>query len=117
MKGLFLTADLMFSSRVLAAANTLGKTLELVTSPDRLLDASTPAGVSLVLIDLTTPGLELASVVPALLAKAPQAQVVAFGPHVDDDLLRAAMAAGCHAVLTRGQFFQTYTQLLSTRLA
>lgn len=116
MKGLILTTDLMFSSRVLAAAGTLGKSLEIVMSPAGLAEASGQADVSLVLIDLTTPGLDLASVVPPLLAQAPHAHVVAFGPHVDDQLLAAAIAAGCHSVLTRGQFFQSYTQLLNSRL-
>ncbi len=31
--------------------------------------------------------------------------IIAFGPHVHENLLAAARAAGCDDVLSRGQFF------------
>ena len=41
-------------------------------------------------------------------------EVVAFGPHVDDDRLAAAEQAGCVAALPRSVFFRRFGALLDT---
>jgi DNA-binding NarL/FixJ family response regulator len=107
----FLTSDLMFSGQVLGAAAALGLKLNLIANPAELA-AKLPAACRLVLIDLTLPGLKLDSVVTTAKATAPSARVVAFGPHVDEQSLAAAQAAGADVVLTRGQFHRQYTELL-----
>ena len=59
-----------------------------------------PTTVDLVVVDLSRPGALVA------LAEATVAvPVVGFGPHVEDELLAAAMAAGCTRVLARSKFF------------
>ena len=55
-----------------------------------------------VVIDLETPGLDIAALMSGLPA-VDKPRVVAFGPHVHERLLNAARDAGCDAVLTRGQ--------------
>jgi len=112
MQCVFLCADLMFASRVLGAAKTLQVPLKIVpvaSDVGRSLSAET----RLLIIDLTMPGLDLASAVGTTREQAPAARMVAFGPHVDEEALSAARAAGCE-VLSRGQFQQNYTALLQS---
>jgi DNA-binding NarL/FixJ family response regulator len=108
----FLTNDLMFSSQVLGAAAKLGLNLALAGSSS---DAAAKIGgeCRLVLVDLTLAGLDLPSVVAAVRERAPVARIVAFGPHVDEQMLAAAEQAGAHQVLSRGQFHREYARLLA----
>jgi len=116
MKGLLLATDLMFATRVLGAAQAAGQTVEICPTVAKLLEKAAEPEVRLVLVDLGLPGLDLGQVVPALRAAAPAAHITAFGAHVDVERLQAAAAAGCHEVLTRNQFHQTYVKILSQYL-
>jgi hypothetical protein len=109
----FLTTDLMSSSRLLSAATGAGLTLHLVGKAADL-PAKLGPDCRLVLIDLTEFASQVASIVATAGQQAPRAQIVAFGPHVDEALLEAARAAGCHQVLSRGQFHQQYGELLKS---
>ena len=60
------------------------------------------AGADVVIVDLA----RFAGDVAELRAQAPDARIVAYGPHVDDALLRGATDAGADAVLARSQFFR-----------
>jgi DNA-binding NarL/FixJ family response regulator len=113
MSILLLTADLMFTSRVQAAAASLNVSLQLVPTPAALPDKLT-ADCRLVFIDLTLDNLNLPAAVKAIHAAAPSAKIVAYGPHVDHALLADATEAGCHQVLTRGQFDKSYRDLLAS---
>jgi DNA-binding NarL/FixJ family response regulator len=108
---LFLSSDLMFSSRVGGAAKALGVTVQLVADPAALPDKLT-ADCRLVLVDLTLDRLNLPAVVRAVKAAAPAARVIAYGAHVDEAALADAAEAGCDQVLTRGQFHQQHADLL-----
>lgn len=112
MRCVFLTADLMFSSRVLAAAQAAGVALKIVPVASDFARHLTDE-CRLVLVDLTMPGLALGDVVTTARSAAPTARIVAFGPHVDEEALAAARAAGCD-VLTRGQFNANYAALLQS---
>ena len=103
---LFLTTDLMFSSRVAGAAARLGLPVRTAETAAALLELTTAADQPpLVLLDLNTPGVDPVELVPALRAAAnPPRAVVAYGPHVHEERLAAATAAGCDVVLSRGQF-------------
>lgn len=103
MTAWILTADLMFSSKLTAAARQAGGTLRMAMSTAALLENLAAEPARLVLLDLTTPGLDPAVLVPRIREVVPDAAVLAFGPHVHEDKLAAASAAGCDAVLTRGQ--------------
>ncbi len=107
----FLSADLMFSSRLAGAATALNVPLVLVPGADQLGTKLTP-DCRLVLVDLAVPGLDLPAAVTAVRSLAPQAKVLAFGAHVDEAALAAAAAAGCDSVLTRSQFHKQYLELL-----
>jgi CheY-like chemotaxis protein len=100
----FLTTDLMFSSRVTGAGERLGVPVTVVGTFDAALEACCEEQVRLVLIDLTTPGLDLETLVPELKATPSAPHMLAYGPHVHAARLKAARHAGCDQVLTRGQF-------------
>jgi DNA-binding NarL/FixJ family response regulator len=108
---LFLTTDLMFSSRVLGAAKTLGLECRLLASAQQL-DALAVDHYPLALIDLGLTPLDLHAAVASIRSRAPSAKIVAFGPHVDQQLLAEASDAGCNLVLARSQFHKQYVELL-----
>lgn len=57
-----------------------------------------------VLVDLSRLG--VLDAVPGI-----DAEVIGFGPHVDDELLEAGRAAGCAEVLPRSVFFRRLAEL------
>ena len=107
----FLTSDLMFSSQVLGASKELGHSLSIASNAADLA-AKLTGDTRLVLVDLTLPALHMDEVVAASRSASPDAKIVAFGPHVHEQLLHAAQTAGADLVLSRGQFHKEYAQLL-----
>lgn len=65
-------------------------------------DPAAAAGADAVLVDLARFG----SLVGAIRAAAPDARIVAFGPHVDTDALDRATRDGADVALPRSQFFR-----------
>lgn len=106
-----LSSDMLFSSRVLGAAASLGTTCKVAASPAQLSTALAD-DCRLVLVDLGMQGLDLTAVVMAIRAASTRAQIIAFGPHVDEALLAGAKSAGCDVVLPRSQFHKQYVDLL-----
>jgi DNA-binding NarL/FixJ family response regulator len=103
----------MFSSRVASAAKAQGVAISLIPNQSALSD-NIAADCRLALVDLSLEQLNLPVVVSALKAGAPAAQVVAYGPHVDEAALADAKEAGCDLVLTRGQFNKQYAELIAS---
>jgi hypothetical protein len=66
------------------------------------VDPASCAGADVVVIDLARHEEAVAEV----RAAAPDARIVAFGPHVDDELLARARDAGVDVVLPRSKFFR-----------
>ena len=89
--------DLMDRSRL------AGIEITFVVSPAAL--ASVDADV--VVVDLGRPG--ALEVLPSITGR----RVIAFGSHVDAELLAAARAAGCDDVLPRSRFFTSARDLLA----
>ena len=89
--------DLMDRSRF------AGLDVEFVSSPAAL----TTSAADVLVIDLGRPG--AVEVLPSLSGR----RVVAFGSHVDRELLASARAAGCEEVLPRSQFFSRLRELLA----
>jgi DNA-binding NarL/FixJ family response regulator len=94
----------MDRSKVAAA----GPAVSFAATPAALVEAA--AGADVVVVDLGRPG--AVDVLPALVATG--ARVVAFGSHVERDVLDAARAAGCADVLPRSAFFRDLPALLGT---
>lgn len=87
-----LVSDLMDRSRISATVPAATFTGDV--------DGTTDAEI--VVIDLNRHG----AVVAEVRRRAPDAFIVAFGSHVDDEQLRAAGAAGADRVLPRSRFFR-----------
>jgi len=105
MSGLMLCRDLLFASKVLGAATALGVEVRLARDAAGFLllaGAHPPGGV---LIDLHQPDLDLPALLASLKAACPaMPRVVAYGSHVEAELLHAARIAGCDLVLPRSAF-------------
>jgi hypothetical protein len=104
-RGLLLSRDLIFTSKVTGTARELG--YQVLTAGNTALASSmiTEWQPKVVFVDLAAG--ELVSA-PAILAyrklARPQTAFVAFGSHVDMASLDAARDAGCDPVLPRSQF-------------
>lgn len=111
-------ADLMFSTRVRAAADDAGLTARPVRSIEmlrkrlhRVEDGKANDAVTSMIVEID--GEPLAG---ELIAEAraydPSLAIVAFGPHVEVDALAAAAQAGADPVMTRGAFHQRLPELI-----
>jgi DNA-binding NarL/FixJ family response regulator len=86
-----ITSDLMDRSKISSA----------IAGVEFARDAAACAGADVVVVDLARD----APLVAAVRAAAPDARIVAFGPHVDTELLARATRDGADAVLPRSRFF------------
>jgi CheY-like chemotaxis protein len=102
--GLFVCDDLIFTSRVTTTARAKGLTVTPVRSAEQAVQVAKASPPACVIVDLHT-----VADVPALLAGLREAcrvmpRVVAYGSHVNKELLQAAHDAGCDVVLPRSKF-------------
>ncbi len=115
MSAVFLTTDLIFASRLQAAAQSAGVDLRLVSTAAALLELARSAAIGLVILDLTTANCDPQQLVSGLRGSEHVPQIIAYAPHVMESRLAAARQAGCDRVLTRGQFDRQYGEILSRR--
>lgn len=94
-----LTGDLLFASKVKAAAASAGVEFYMGGS----LPSPTPANTKLVILDLSTRGGLTETITQTCDQSCPDATVIAYGPHVQVQKLKAAREAGIETVLTNGQ--------------
>lgn len=99
--------DLMDRSRITTAARS-GEVIVVFVADLGSLAARVQEG-DLVVVDVSRPA-ALAALPAVVAAGAP---VVAFGAHVEREVLSAARAAGCRAVLARSAFFGRLPALLA----
>jgi AmiR/NasT family two-component response regulator len=101
--------DLVFRSKIFAAAERLGVEVRLAPRGTPLSQAARELGPGTVLADLAEPG--VIAEVPAA-KQAGATRVVGFLGHLQADLMAAAAAAGVDEVLTRGQLVQKLDGIL-----
>ena len=102
---LILCSDLFFTSKVGGTAEVLGyDCLTVMNGAKAISSLSEMPDVKGVIIDLTTPGLNLSELLAVIPKDVLTNNTIAFGPHVEREALAEAEAAGCVAVLTRSQF-------------
>lgn len=104
MSALLITADLACLSSVTGGARRTGIELRTAASAAAAFEALAEKPARLIVLDLGTRDLALSETVPRLRELLPDAVIVAFGPHVHENLLAAAREAGCTLVVSRGQF-------------
>ncbi len=104
--------DLLFRSKIDAAAQRLGVAIRVASRATPLSQAMRELGPGTVLADLGEPGV-LDEVRAAKAAGAP-VRVVGFLGHLQAELARAAEAAGVDEVLTRGQLVQRLDEVLAS---
>lgn len=102
--GLLLSDDLIFTSRIVGTARKLGLNLVAARDGTRLVDLARKSLPRCVIIDLDNPGLELAKMIEVLSSLDARPRIVAYGPHVNAELLHSARVAGCDPVLPRSKF-------------
>ncbi len=101
--------DLVFRSKIFAAAERLGVEVRLAPRGTPLSQAARDLGPGTVLADLSEPG--VIGEVPAA-KQAGATRVVGFLGHLQVDLMEAAAEAGVDEVLTRGQLVQRLDGIL-----
>ena len=100
---LFLSSDLVFASRVRAACIASGA--EFYFGSDLPAAGTFPSDqVRFVILDLATRGCLVEELLPAANDAYPRAEVVAYAPHVHEELFQDAADCGYDNVLTRRQF-------------
>ncbi len=107
-------ADLVAGARLRGAAETAGMELRLVRSADELERAARTESPRLIVVDLEARG-DPAAAIARLKAEPGTARIplVAFAPHVKEEAIAAARAAGAERVLARGAFFRDLPRLLA----
>lgn len=108
-----LTSDLMLNSTAQGAASRHGIDLIVAPTPTAALTACSERSTTLLAIDLRTPGLDVAAISSQVRAAAPGIYILAFGPHVHEASLAAAIAAGCEEVVSRGEFERRFEAVLA----
>jgi DNA-binding response OmpR family regulator len=109
MKVLACIRDLMFSTRVRDAARRHDHDCQIVTKAADV--AGSLGAADLVIVDLMVPGGGALEAVSA--AAAAGVPVVAYGEHVQAEVLQAGRDAGADEVLTRSEFTRRLEVLLS----
>src|ERR1700752_3132957 len=103
MNVVLLTGDLMVVSRVAGAASQAGAELRTAANATQAVEMCRKNSARVLIIDLSTPGVDVAALVEAAKGDGDQAPaIIAFGPHVHEERLAAAREAGCDQVLSRG---------------
>ncbi len=103
--GLLLSDDLIFTSRITGVARDLGLTVRAANGLGALLALASEESPACIILDLAFPGLDVVDLTGLLRSACrTRPRLVAYGPHVDADRLRAARQAGCDVVLPRSAF-------------
>jgi len=110
---LSVTTDLIFSSRISAAAAACGVDCRAASSPDAVATTLDDLAVGLVLVDMTINRQVAAEAVRRAAAHPSTPTVIAYYPHVQADLRDAAVRAGADQVLPRSRFVEQLPGLLA----
>ncbi len=107
--------DLMFRSRITEAAKTLGVEVRFVRDPDQIVDSALADPPARIILDLDNPMVRGVEAITRLRAESSTAAlpVVGYLSHVNHDVQKEAIAAGCTETLPRSQFVQRLPELLS----
>lgn len=102
-------ADLLFASRIRAAADAAGIRARFARTDSELLDAA--AAADLIIVDLDARWFDSSTSIQRLKQQHPT-PIVAFVSHVRTDAIEAARAAGADRVLARSAFVKLLPEIL-----
>jgi DNA-binding NarL/FixJ family response regulator len=109
------TNDLMFQSRIESVVRGAGNRLVVVRNWEAIESRfDSEQSPECVVFDLSFRGLDLSDAVNYLRLHHPASKLIAYGPHVDTDLLKQASDLGIEEVMTRGQFDRNMSTVLSS---
>ena len=109
---LALVRDLMFRSRIEAAAEAAGVEVAFAATYDRLRALATEAPITTIFADLSEASFDPETTARELTAACPQASLIGFASHIDLKPLAAARAAGFAQTLSRSEFVSRLPDLL-----
>jgi len=113
MTVVLLSSDLAVLSRVEGAAMRMGRPVRSACGESLAVELCNAEDGSTLVIDLSMPSLDVASLVAQLRSSGgPGTRVIAFGPHVHEQRLATAREGGCDLVVSRGQFFSQLDTIL-----
>jgi CheY-like chemotaxis protein len=109
--------DLMFTSKIKAAAQQLGVAVTFARSSGAAVTGMRTAAPALVILDLNSPRTDPLGIVAAMKGDPALASIptVGFVSHVQTDLIDAARAAGVDEVLARSAFTARLAEILAGR--
>jgi hypothetical protein len=117
-KGLLLSCDLIFTTKIRATADSLGHQIQVVSDPTQVESLIIQLRPRLVLFDLSARDLCAPSQIQSVRKLAGlDVWLVAFGSHIDADALAAAKIAGCQAAIPRSRFTSELPALLQRYLS
>jgi len=106
--------DLLFGSKIRAAARTAGATISFARGRDAVTSAVRDNSAGLILIDLEGQSGDAIEMIRLIRAEAGAgARIIGFGSHVNVERLEAAKLAGCDQALARSAFVNLLPRLLS----
>ena len=112
--GLLISPDLFFTSKVTGTAHALGLRVESIDDVTTAAARLSSGDVACVLFDLGAPRASVTDLFAAMSAST-RIPVIAFGSHVNVEMLDAARAAGAE-VMPRSQFASTLPDILQKHL-
>ena len=113
--GLLISPDLFFTSKVTGTAQALGLRVDSVDDIATAKSRLEAGDIGCVLLDLAAPRVSVAELLTAMPDSA-RVPIIAFGSHVNVELLESARAAGAE-VMPRSQFSATLPNILAQHLA
>ncbi len=113
MRVLGLVRDLLFRSKIDAAAAALGVEVAYTSSLSAVRNRCAGVKPSAVFVDLSDKGFPPEQTIQALREAAPGARIIGFASHVDLKVFAKAREAGFERVLSRQEFAAQVASLLS----
>lgn len=105
--------DLIVATRIADGAARVGRVAQCAPSLEALRSIANRC-TRLILLDLSLASrIDLETLGAIRTQCAERVRIVAFGPHIDTDLLETARSAGCDQVLPRSAFFRVLADLLA----
>ena len=109
--------DLMFASKIKAAASQLGLTVAFARSSDAAMTAIRDNTPTLVILDLNNPRTDPLGIVAAIKGDPATRAIrtVGYASHVQADVIDAARLAGVDEVMARSAFTARLPEILAGR--